>query len=34
VFIGASNASTRSLDLVVFGVAAIGVVKCYYDAYR
>ena len=31
---GAASASTRSLDLVVFGVAAIGVIKCYYDAYR
>jgi hypothetical protein len=31
---GAASASTRSLALVVFGVAAIGVIKCYYDAYR
>ena len=34
VRVGATTSSTRSLDLVVFGVAAIGVVKCYYDAYR
>ena len=28
------SAAATGLDMVVFGVAAIGVIKCYHDVYR